>query len=394
MQTASRRGRASFLSQIPEVPPSVAQADSLTDFFTYVQRTYERAQEAMEMAKSGYNADIAKTTISGSGGVLENNDNAWEALKRAKGDGLVTGEEAGVLAHDVMGPLGKAIGQTQAALIENQGRDLNFYWNSFSDFVATTIANSTGFVTKKWHDFAKVYKIIDTYLKTSNDFMASVQDAAQSPDAVSYLNSLKMSIGSLAAQKTYVETSIQAVGIPLSALRDQAAKEDVSTLGAVGPGIMGAVIFGVSVATILKVLGLIFSTFVFFMFGVFDTILPVIGLERLVILRIKRQELNQLKVKKEIDQETSDKSMETLKGQDGNVKGQIKDAQATIGGLGQVLGMQEKADELKKKVAEEREKLGLSTPLSEQAWVPWALAIGGGALLAVILYKFVHRDNA
>jgi hypothetical protein len=392
MMTAQRRrGRSSFLSQIPSVPPTVAQPDALTDFFTLVQRTYERAQEAMETAKSGYNADVAKATISGGGGVIENNDKAWEALKKAKAEGVITAEDASTLAYDVMGPLGGAIGQAKAALIENEGRNLNFYWNTFSDFVAKTIANSTGFVTEKWHNLLKVYRLVDDYLNSSDAFAAWAQTSAQSPEAVSYLSTFKMTLGSLAAHRSLIETQLQAVGIPASVLKEQAAKEDVANLGAEPAGILGTVIVGsLTVGILLKVLAGIFSAFVFFMFGVFDTILPVVGLERLVLWRLKRNERNAELAKSELDKEKGAKSVAEAKAQQDKVKKQLDDAQKTLEDLAKVLKMQKEAEDLKKRIEEERRKAGTDVSWS---WNPWILAIGGGVIVAAAIYWYNHRTS-
>ena len=394
MLTARRvRGRSSFLSQIPEVPPTVSQVDALTDFFTSVQRAYERVQEAMETAKSGHNVDVAKTTITGGGGANEWNDKAFDALKRAKADNLITADEASVLAQDVMKPLGEAIGMALDAIARSDDQILTA-WDMVQGLIAKTITGSTGWVTEKWHNLAKAYKLMDVYLADANQFLTSIQGDAQSDEAKAYLNDYKKALGTMTAQKTYVETTLQSAGIPVATFQEAASKEDISSLGAdPATGILGTVIVGtVTVGVVLKVIGAIIGVIgPLYLFGALDAALSLVGLDSLVIGRLKRTMQLEEQAKTELEKEKSTQQAVDLQKKSAAIKTQIATTQKTADGMAAVAGLQAKADEMRKKVVQKQTELGVDVPVTDQPWFPWALAIGGGISLAVIIYWYMHR---
>jgi hypothetical protein len=396
MQTARRRGRASFLSQIPEVPPAVTQSDPLTDFFVAVQRTYERAQEAIDTAKTGFNLDVAKTTITGGGGAQEWNDKAFALLQQAKDQNLITAGDASELAQQVMMPLGQVISKALDLIQTNQSA-INANLGIISDMIATVISNSTGWCTQKWHDLAKTYRLASDYMAQANVFLAGIQGAAQSMDAKNALDAYRVALGKVDAQKTYLETTITAAGIPLQALKDQAAKEDVSTLGAepatgiLATAIVGTITIGMVLKAIAAVLAIIGTGF---LFEFYDVAFSLVGLSSVIDAARKKKMALELQTKKEFDQAQSDAAAADLQKKNDQTKAQINVTMKTMTGMAQVAGLQAKADELKQKLAAEQAKAGVETPVSQQDWFPWAVAIGGGVVLATVIYWYTHRKGA
>lgn len=392
MMTARRRGRSSFLSQIPEVPKSASGPDALSEFFNAVQKVYERVNEVIETAKSGFNLDVAKATMGYNGGARYWNEQAFVFLKKAKIDGLLNDEEANGLSVSIMQPLGEVLGKADAAIITGQDELLSIatYWK---DTAALIASKTTGFFGKNWHDAAKIYRIVSDYVASGDAYLADISQAASSNEAKAAVAQYKTDLEKMRAQKLYIETAATAAGIPLDALKKQAQEEEF-TLGAdPATGLMATAftVFGVTV-TYLAIVKLVIGVFVsvgtiltFIFPHVVTSLLHIDGL----LLLEKKKALEQESILKKAN---SDATVIAITRNSDKTNQAIGATNNAATGLAEVTGQQELADKLKAKIAQERSARGLSTPIGEQPWMPWVLAIGGGALVALVLYKYVHRD--
>lgn len=395
MLVNGKRASRPFLSQsLPSAmpTPSSASMDPLTDFFTAVERAYQRVQDAMTTAKTGYNLDVAQSTIVGGGGAQEWNNNAFSLLMEARVQGIITPLDASTLAQDVMRPLGAAIGKALEAITRGQDTILS-YWDQFQNAIAQVISNSTGWVTKKWHDMALTYRLVTDYLASANAFTANIQDQAQSVDAKMYLTAYTIAIGKLTAEKTSMETLALSAGIPVAALQDQASKENVQALGLPTPtGILGTVIVGsITVGTVLKAIGTVIAIIgTGFLFAATDAVFALVGLENVVIGAKRKSMELEIQAKNQVDKATADAKVQALNQKEAATKKQIDSTLKTATGLAQVAGLQDQADALRAKVEAERRRLGA---IEEESWTPWVLGVGGGLAAALIVYYVTHRKT-
>lgn len=395
MMTAQRRGRSSFLSQIPEVPKSAAGPDALSEFFNSVQKVYERVNEVFETVKGGgYNLDVAKATMGQDGGASYWNDKAWDFLKKAKADSQITADEASNLADAVMKPLGDVIGKANAAIIEGGSGLLNIasFWK---ETAATIASKTTGFFGDKWHQTAKAYRLVSDYVAKGDAYYAGINQAAGSAEAKAAVADYKKNLDEMKAQKAYIEATVVAAGIPLEALQKQSQQEEVALGAEPATGLLATAftVFGVTVtylALLKAAVGVIVTvgTILTFIFPHVVTSLLRIGW--LLELEKKKAAEQDERLKRE----ASDAAAKKIQANSDKTNAEVARTQSTAAGLAQVANMQAAADALKKQVAEERAKRGLPTPITEQTWVPWVLAIGGGALVAGVIYWYMNYGKS
>lgn len=355
----------------------------MESFFTSVNRSYDRVGEAIDVAKTGRNLELARFLVNNpKDGAIYWNDQAIAHLKELREDKVLSPWDASRLFRSVLTPLGDMMGRANEAI--TRGRDpLLRYEDAWKDAVLSVVAGTTGFFGEKWKLISRSYGLIDAHIRDLTELVARISGLLPLPEVAVKLDLVRVDIRTLQAHKRRIEALVQSAGIPVEALQESAQEAGLGVIQLLAAKITLPVIGAVTVGSILAVVGTalgIIATAILFDLG--TGALHLVGLGSIAIWAAKKRIETDEEARRLVESERAKMAEKLARDSSGEIERATENNIKTAQGLMDAIGAPE--DEKMKyvnAVDQERKKAGLPGLPKEVGIFPYILAgaLGLGA---------------